>query len=85
MATSKIPTFEEVDKHIQSADLAAIQPGGKHYPAAAAAGAAAVPNICPAYKTVRPILLLLAETPLIPARWREAIKAFVGVLDVICP
>jgi hypothetical protein len=85
MAAQHPPTFEDVDKHIQAADLKAIQPGGKHFPAAAPAGAAALPNVCPAYKTVRPILELLSNTPLIPQKWRDAIKAFIGVMDLICP
>ncbi|MDY3561787.1 hypothetical protein R5W23_003215 [Gemmata sp. JC673] len=83
MAT--VPSFEDVDKHIQAADLTAIQPGGKSHPAAGVTGAAALPNICPAYKTVRPILVLASNTPLLPQKWRDAIKAFIGVLDVICP
>ncbi|QJW97347.1 hypothetical protein [Frigoriglobus tundricola] len=73
------PTFEDVDKHIQAADLTAIQPAG------GAARAIALPDICPAYKIVRPILVLLSNTPIIPQKWRDAIKAFIGVLDLICP
>jgi hypothetical protein len=79
------PTFEDVDKHIQAADLTAVQPGGKHHPAAGVTGAAALPSICPAYKIVRPILVLVTNTPFIPQKWRDAVKAFIGVLDVICP
>ena len=71
------PTFEDVDKHIQAANLASIQP-----PTAAIAG---LPNICPAYKIIRPILVLLSTAPLIPAKWQAAIKAFLGVMDAICP
>jgi hypothetical protein len=82
---SSDPTFEEVDKHIQAADLSALQPGGKHHPGAAPAAAAAVPNVCAAYKVVRPILVLASNTPLIPKKWRDAIKAFIGVMDVVCP
>ena len=71
------PTFEDVDKHIQAADLTTIQPP--------AAGAVALPNICPAYKIVRPILELASNSLFLPQKWRAAIKAFIGVLDVICP
>jgi len=82
MATGNTPTFEDVNKHIEAADLGAIQPGGKAHPVA---GNAALADICPAYKIVRPILLLASNTPLLPQRWRDAIKAFIGVVDVICP
>src|SRR5256885_16599803 len=40
--SDKVPTFEEVDAHIQAADLSKIKPP------AAAGGAAAVPNVCAA-------------------------------------
>jgi hypothetical protein len=86
--SAKIPTFEEVDKHIQSADLTAFQQGGKHQLTAANAKAnpaAAIPNVCGAYQVVKPILQLLANLPLIPKKWKDAIKAFMSVLDAICP
>lgn len=81
--SANVPTFEEVDKHIQSANLSSLKPAG----AAAGAGgaAAALPNVCQAYAVVRPILALVAGVPLIPKKWRDAIKAFMGVLDAICP
>ncbi|MBV8556110.1 MAG: hypothetical protein JO116_11140 [Planctomycetaceae bacterium] len=86
MATVSDPTFEDVDKHIQGADLSAFQPGGKHHLAAApAAPAAALPNVCAAYKIVRPILVLISKTSIIPQKWKDAIKALMSVLDLICP
>ena len=88
-ALSNNPTFEEVDQHIKAADLAPFAPGGAHHPAAtrsAGATAQAIPaNICAAYKVVKPILNLLQNVPLIPAGWKLALKAFMGVLDAICP
>jgi hypothetical protein len=86
--SANAPTFEEVDKHIQSADLSAFQPGGKHHLTAAnltANPAAAIPNVCGAYQVVKPILQLLANLPLIPKKWKDAIKAFQSVLDLLCP
>ena len=79
------PTFEEVDKHIQAADLSVFQPGGKLHPAPGAPAAAALPQICPMYKTVRPILLLIENALIIPKKWRDAIKLFVQFMDIICP
>ena len=84
MATTHAPTFEDVEKHVQGVDLASLQAGGAHHPGAAK-GAAALPNICPAYKAVRPILVLVSNVVLIPQKWRDVIKAFVGVMDAICP
>jgi hypothetical protein len=81
------PTFEDVDKHIQAADLSAFQSGGKHHltKASAANPAAALPNVCAAYKVIKPILVLISGIPLIPQKWRDAIKAFIGVMDTLCP
>ena len=82
MASSHIPTFEDVDKHIQSVDLTEFQVGGKHHPK----GIALSPSdVCAAYKMVKPILVLVAGIPLIPKKWRDAINVFIGVVDKICP
>ena len=77
---AKTLTFEEVDKHVQKADLSVFKVGkGK------GAAALAAPNVCPAYKTVRPILALVASLFLIPKKWRDMITAFMGVMDMLCP
>jgi hypothetical protein len=78
--STNVPTFEEVDKHIQSADLSALQA-----PAGAAAESLAIPNVCQAYGVIRPILVLVANLPIIPKKWKDAIKAFMQVLDSFCP
>jgi len=79
------PTFEEVDRHIESADLSLFQPGGKHHVASGTTAAAAMPQLCPIYKTVRPVLVLISNLPLIPQKWKDAIKLFLQFLDVLCP
>jgi hypothetical protein len=76
--------FEEVDKHIQAADLSQFQPGGKMH-AGDAKGAAVVPNFCAAYKVVKPILQLIVNLPIIPKKWRDAVQAFITVADALCP
>lgn len=78
--STNVPTFEEVDKHIQSADLSALQS-----PAASATESLAIPNVCQAYGVIRPILVLVANLPIIPRKWKDAIKAFMQVLDSFCP
>ena len=79
--SANVPTFEEVDKHVQAADLSTL----KTAKAAAGGAAAAIPNVCQAYRVIRPILALVAGVPLIPKKWRDAIKAFMQVMDSICP
>ena len=85
--SSSNPTFEEVDKHFESADLSAFQPGGKYHISASAAAspAAAIPNVCAIYKIARPFLVLASNFPLLKPKWREAIKLFIQALDVFCP
>jgi hypothetical protein len=85
--SSTNPTFEEVDKHFQSADLSAFQPGGKHHisGSTAVSPAAAIPNVCAIYKVVRPFLVLASNLPLLPQKWRDAIKLFIQAMDSFCP
>lgn len=75
------PTFEEVDRHIEAADLTALQP-------ATGERALSLPNVCldvcTAYRVVRPMLQFGSTMPL-PPKWRAALAAFVGVLDALCP
>jgi hypothetical protein len=81
-------TFEQIDLGIQKLKLADYQPGGKAHLTAEAVRAnpaAALPQICPIYKAIRPILLILSNLPLIPETWRSAIKAFIGIMDALCP
>ena len=84
--SDKAMTFEEIEKHLDSFNLADFQSGGKHHPGAAAgAKGLTIPNICPAYKMVKPILSAVLAFPLIPKKIKDAIKAFMSVLDAICP
>ena len=88
--STNIPSFEEVDKLIQKADLSAFKrTAGKRGAARGAAkgatAAAAAPNICEIYKVIRPILLLVMGTPFIPAKWKDAIRAFISAMDMFCP
>ena len=81
----KVPTYEEIEKHLAKYDLAAFSPGGAKHPGAAAGAAAAIPNVCGAYAMVKPILQAVIAFPLVPKKIKDAIKAFMAVLDAICP
>jgi hypothetical protein len=83
--SDKTPTFEEIEKHLDSFNLTDFQPGGKLHAGAGGAQGLSIPNVCPAYKMIRPILLAILAFPLIPKKFKDAIKAFMGVLDMICP
>ena len=79
------PTFEEVDRMIQKADLSALQKAPRAAARAAVDPTAVFGQVCAAYKVIRPILALLLNTPLLPKKWKDAIKAFMKVLDAVCP
>lgn len=68
-------TFENVNDHVEKADLETL----------GAAGPEAAGNICGAYAVVRPILKLLADLPLIPGKWKKALKLFIQFMDAFCP
>ena len=81
-------TFEQVDKHVQSADLSVFQPGGKYHlpPGGTRPSPATVSTqVCAAYQIIRPILALIISLPFFPKKWKEAVKVFMQVMDVVCP
>jgi hypothetical protein len=80
-------TFEQIDAAVNKFDFAAHHATvAKLGPAGAQNPALALPQLCPLYKTiVRPILVVLSNLPLIPQKWKDAIKAFIAVVDVLCP
>ena len=81
-------SFEEVNKHIESADLSTFKAGGKSHFAAtdiAKAPGDVLQKICGIYKVVRPILVIVSNLPLIPQKWKDAIKTFINLMDGLCP
>ena len=81
-------TFEEIDQHVQQADLSAFGAGGKHHFEAAAVATTpgdVLKKICAIYKVVRPILLGVTKIPFIPKKWKDAISTFIGLMDKLCP
>ena len=81
-------TFDQIDASLKKINLTDYQPGGRSHISAEMVRsnpAAALPQICPIYKAIRPILLVLASLPLIPPSWQTVIKTFLGVMDTICP
>lgn len=80
-------TFETIDQHIQKADFAAAEAVASRVSAKAVAASPAdvIGQICPIYRTVRPILVVLSNLPFIPESWRRWIKLFIQLMDSICP
>ncbi len=82
--STKAHSFEEVNALIEKADLKLYQTGGNYHFNAATRQAEpgnVISKICGIYKIVAPILKLVASLPLIPAKWKAAIKTFTDLMD----
>lgn len=75
-------SFEEVDRQIQALNLS--EEGLRGMQAAAATPAAVLPQVCQIYRAIRPILQGLLSLP-IPNSWKQAIRTFISLMDLICP
>jgi hypothetical protein len=81
-------TFEAINARVERADLKAFQPGGTHHVTAAmalASPADVLKKLCAIYSIVKPILQGLIAMPFIPSKWKDVVKAFIGILDELCP
>ena len=81
-------TFEDVNKHFESIDLSQFKKGGENFftsDTISTAPADILTKICTIYKVVRPFLALVSNIPLIPKKWRDVIKTFMGLMDGLCP
>jgi len=71
-------SFESIDAQVSRFDLSSVTTRG--------AGQAQPPlsqRLLTAFAVVRPILIAVAAIPLIPAKWRVAIRAFITTLDEV--
>ena len=81
-------TFEEIDRRISALDLSAFQRGGRqHFTAESVSGdpTGVLQKICGIYRGIRPILIAIESIPLIPKKWRDALKTFTDLMDTLCP
>lgn len=79
-------TFEQINSAIEKFDLATHDAATREIATRAAGNPAlALPQLCPIYKIIRPILVWLSTAVIIPKKWQDVIKALIGVLDILCP
>lgn len=81
-------TEQQVEQHFEALDLSAMQPGGSDFFTAAdvtAKPAEVIGKICGIYGKVRPFLEMAGGVPLIPKKWRAALKSYIALMDVVCP
>lgn len=76
-------TLEQIEAHLQSSNLEQFneqQPGAQ-----AQDITSQLQRICGAYRAIRPILNAVLNFPLIPASIKNALRAFMSVMNMICP
>ncbi len=80
-------TFEQIEEKINNADLTAFASGGsKHFSIAdihADPGSVLV-KVCGIYHVIHPILEGVVLIPIIPRKWKEGLKTFMGLMDTLC-
>lgn len=81
-------TFEQINDHINKADLSIFKTGGeKHFRSAdvKTASGDVLQKVCSIYQVVRPVLQGILLIPFLPVKWKEAIKTFISLMDTLCP
>jgi hypothetical protein len=81
-------TQKEVERHFKALDLSTFKPGGAdHFTAQEAQEnpGAVLGKVCGIYQKVRPFLELASGVGLIPKKWRAALKAYIVLMDAVCP
>lgn len=79
-------SYEEVDKHMQAVEVEALESRTIAVLTDASRTTEVrqvLSEVCELYHTIRPFLEFIL--PFIPGRWREVLKAFMRVLDTLCP
>ena len=76
-------SFEEIDRQIKGLDLAGMNERAAGM--ATASPADVIGQICPIYRAIRPILQGILLIPFIPETWKQAIRTFIRLMDLVCP
>lgn len=69
-------SFESVNKEIEDVNLEELASGLR--------GADVTAAICKIWAKIGNIIRLIANLPLIPKKWRQALKLLISTLDSIC-
>ncbi len=80
--------FEQINAAIEALDLKKFQPGGSHHftgEDVAKSPGDVLKKLCELYRHLRSIIEAIGNFPLLPKKWRDAIKTFMSLLDTICP
>lgn len=76
-------SFEEIDGLVRGLDVSGMDAQVSRL--AAASPADVIGQICPIYRVVRPILQGILALPFIPDSWKQVIRTFIRLMDLVCP
>ncbi|MEQ8361532.1 MAG: hypothetical protein RH948_01620 [Cyclobacteriaceae bacterium] len=77
-------TFEQIESHIAKADLSIYEKSSISAKMVETQPSEVLSKLCGIYRVIRPILMALTKFP-IPAKWKQAIQVFIGLMDTLCP
>jgi hypothetical protein len=72
--------YDRIDAHVRALDLS---PFADRQSVIAGGEEDFLPRLQSVYHAVRPILSIVAELPLLPPHWRDALRLFVATVDAI--
>lgn len=76
-------SFDEIDSMVRGLDLSGADAQASRL--AAASPADVIGQICPIYRVIRPILQGILALPFIPESWKQVIRTFIKLMDLVCP
>jgi len=72
--------YDRLDAHVRALDLS---PFVEQHSVLAGGPEDLLPRLQSVYLAVRPILSIVAELPLLPPHWRDALRLFIATVDAI--
>ncbi len=81
-------TFDQINDHVNNADLTPFSDGGEKHLRSVdlhAAPGDALKKVCSIYHIIRPILQGVMGIPFIPKKWKDVMQTFMDIMDKVCP
>jgi len=72
--------YDRLDAHVRALDLSPFE---EHQSVIAGSTPELLPRLQSVYAAVRPILSIVAELPLLPPHWRDALRLFIATVDAV--
>lgn len=76
--------LEQVEQHFDALDMKALKAVSITPAEVKAAPGVVLQKVCTVYQKVKPFLVIIGGLFFVPRKWRDALTAFLVMLDVIC-